>query len=263
MKEVIEVFRDTLQEHVDNNPKIRPSHEFRRLTFAARVDWRTDCSRLSNVVNDVDLKIKIKDAVAYAAVVRISHACVPIFATLERMDAVLKSLKYVIVLALLLSLNCGAEARHVRHRNPPDVVRNTTVYDPVRVETRDADTQVVSVFDKGYYPLRYPGIDISYILYVTPPHTVDTTPPPAVESSVIPDPPDNIPVYARMSMALGMMVLLASLLYRVTGRYDDPAWQYNRIWPSNAGVTLVETRWWLPMFVSAGYCHARHYLRLR
>lgn len=234
---------------------MKPSHEFRRHTYAARLDWRTDCGRLANAhmthVGSVLLPV-VRDI----AVMRLNVALQPHFDTLDRICNLLKSLKYVVVLALLLCHINPSEARHVRHHHykSDDSVR---VYDPPRVEARP----VASVFDTGYFALRYP---LSNVLWETP------EPTPEVVCPTIPQPTpvsiqtvDHTDMYAKMVLAAGVLVLLGVCGYRVTGRYDDPAWQYDRYYARQNKVTLVETRRYLPRWVSSAYLLVKHNVRLR
>lgn len=238
---------------------MKPSHEFRRHTYAARLDWRTDCARLGPTSTDAACSA-FKSYVIEQLKLRLTIACDPVFVSLQRMDILLKSLKYVVVLALLLCHINPSEARHVRHHHykSDDSVR---VYDPPGVEARP----VASVFDTGYFALRYP---LSNVLWETPPEPTPT--PPEVVCPTIPQPTpvsiqtvDHTDMYAKMVLAAGVLVLLGVCGYRVTGRYDDPAWQYDRYYARQNKVTLVETRRYLPGWVSSAYLLVKHNVRLR
>lgn len=176
--------------------------------------------------------------------------------------SLLPLVKYVIVLALLLS-GSHAEARYRHGHHHPSSDRAICVYDPPRVETRDTAKPMVSVFDASSYELRYTNLDDLFKELYTPPQVVgvvDTTPqPPVVSTSKEETKAIALPY---LLIGAGVTVLLSAFFRLVTGRYDDATVRYWRKSPSSGVVTLVETRRYLPLWVSSVYLFVKHYVRL-
>lgn len=235
---------------------MKPSHEFRQHAVTHLIQWRVQCQRYRQL-KYYDNYHKLGAFMRDASQARLTHAVQPLLDTMDKMQALLSSLKYVAILMVLWGSHSDArEYRHVHHSD--GVSHSVRVYDPPRVVDREGN----SVFDSGFLPIEWKYFDTSFMLDVyNKPIPFPIPPaPPRIEA---PPEPDRSKDYAMMLFAAAAALMLGAVASRVTGRETMPTWMQTLQQQRKQQCTLVETRRWLPLSVSTAYLHLKHKLGLR
>lgn len=230
------------------------SQVLRRHTYQSLADYRVDCKRISServhsLVDYQHNKQHLRSAVADIAEMRLLAAYQPLFNTLTKIMG---------TITVIAMLSAPTEGRHVRHRS--DRVHSSThVYVPPVME----HIAQYDPFIDGAEGFDFPKLDVSYLLdFVRPQPWVPLPPSSTREVEVHEEYVEAGYNPGKGLIAAGIGVIFAAILIRVTGPIVSAAPAMYATLRRKQEVTLVETRRYLPWWVSRCWLHLKHYLRL-